>query len=443
MTRTKRFERIPRSPHEAARLEQAARLLPASARTPTMSLDSAIVVREGHGSRIVDLSGNEYIDYLLGSGPMFVGHAHSRVVAAVHEALERGTSFLLPNEESIVLAEQIVEATPCAERVTYGSTGTDGVLFAIRLARAFRKRDKILKFEGAYHGQADAVLMSNQWTKQPADYPTAVPNSIGLPSRAAEDVIIAPWNDIEATSRLIEHFADQLACVIAEPMQRTIPPKGSFLSDLREITARREIPLIFDEVVTGFRFGYASAQGYYGVTPDLCAMGKTLSAGHPLSVVCGKADLMVYAEGVRRLTGDYVSLTGTFSGNLISCSAALAVLDVLREEGVYEGVFARGARLRDAIREAFEAEDIPVQLMGEPPAFEPWFTSEEVVDFRSAQTSDVGMTYRFAQALFDRGILKGHEKFFVSTAHTDEDIDTTIDAVQDAVHALARARREA
>ncbi|TFH25163.1 MAG: aminotransferase class III-fold pyridoxal phosphate-dependent enzyme, partial [Myxococcales bacterium] len=175
------FERKPRTAYEQQLLAQAARLLPASARTPTISLDSAMVVREGRGSKLIDMSGNEYIDYLLGSGPMFVGHAHPKVVAAVREAVEHGTSFLLPNEASILLGEEIVKATPCAERVVYGNPGTDGVLFAIRLARAFRKRDKILKFEGAYHGQSDAILMSNQWTKTPADYPTAVPNSLGIP----------------------------------------------------------------------------------------------------------------------------------------------------------------------------------------------------------------------------------------------------------------------
>ena len=436
----KTFVRKARDAHESHLLDRAAKLLPASARTPTLSLDSAMVIREGRGSKVVDMSGNEYIDYLLGSGPMFVGHAHPEVVAAVRDALERGTSFLLPNEPSILLAEEIVEATPCAERVVYGNTGTDGVLFAIRLARAFRKRDKILKFEGAYHGQADSVLMSNQWTRQPADYPEPVPNSLGIPAHAAGAVVIAPWNDIDVTAALIDTHADDLACVIAEPMQRTIPPRGGFLEDLREVTLRREIPLIFDEVVTGFRFAYGSAQAYYGVTPDLCAMGKSLSGGHPISVVCGRADLMAFAEGVRRITGDYVSLTGTFSGNPISCTASLAVLKLLREEGVYERLFARGQRLRDAIKKAFDEADIPVQLMGEPPAFEPWFSAEEVVDFRTSQKADPAMGYRFGQALLDRGILKGHEKFFVSTVHSDEDIDHTIDAVHDAVHELAKQR---
>lgn len=434
------FHKKPRDPEEQELLDIAARLLPASARTPTASPDSAMIVQEGRGSKIIDRSGNEYIDYLLGSGPMLVGHAHPSVVSAVSAALEHGTSFLLPTEPAVRLAEEVVRATPCGERVVYGNTGTDGVLFAIRLARAFRKRDKVLKFEGAYHGQSDVVLMSNQWTRKPAELPRPVPNSIGLPAHTVDEVLIAPWNDIETTAALIEAHADELACVIAEPLQRTIPPRGTFLEDLREITARREIPLVFDEVVTGFRLGYASGQGYYGVTPDLCAMGKSLSAGHPISVVCGKSELMAFAEGIRRVTGDYVSLTGTFSGNPISCTAALAALELLREDGVYDQLFARGRRLMDACKKAFEAVDVPVQVIGEPPAFEPWFTDSEVVDFRSAARADVGMSYRFGQALLDRGIMKGHEKFFVSIVHSDEDIDLTIDAIQDAAHELARGR---
>ncbi len=436
------FQKKPRDPRERALLDRAAQLLPASARTPTASPESAMIVREGRGSKIVDLSGNEYVDYLLGSGPMLVGHAHPKVVAAVREALERGSSFLLPAESAVELAEEVVRATPCADRVVYGNTGTDGVLFAIRLARAYRGgRDKVLKFEGAYHGQSDAVLMSNQWTREPAELPGAVPNSIGLPSRTADDVLVAPWNDIEATAALIEKHADELACVIAEPLQRTIPPRAGFLEDLRAVTARLDVPLIFDEVVTGFRLGYASGQGYYGVTPDLCAMGKSLSAGHPISVVCGRSDLMVFAEGIRRITGDYVSLTGTFSGNPISCTAALAALELLREDGVYERLFARGRRLMEGCRKAFEAVGIPVQVIGEPPAFEPWFTEHEVVDFRSALTADQGLSYRFGQALLDRGIMKGHEKFFVSIVHSDDDIALTLDAIQDAAQELARGRR--
>ena len=429
----------PRGDREGALLEEAASLLPASARHATASPESAMIIREGRGARILDLSGNEYLDYLLGSGPMLVGHAHPAVLKSVTAALERGSSFLLPTEATVELAREIVRSTPCAERVVFGNTGSDGVIYAIRLARAYRKRDKVLKFEGAYHGQGDALLMSNQWTTAPADFPYPVPNSIGLPAQVREEVLIAPWNDIDRTADLIAQYRDDLACVIAEPMQRTLSPRPGFLEQLRELTHRADVPLIFDEVVTGYRLGYESGQGYYGVTPDLCVLGKSLSAGHPLSVVAGRSDLMKFAEGARRLTGDYVSLTGTYSGNPISCAAALAALALFREPDVYPNLFERGRRLMQGCQQAFDSVGIPVQVTGEPPAFEPWFADHEIVDFRSAQKSNHALSSRFGQALLERGIMKAHEKFFVSIVHTDEDIEHTIDAIQDAAYELARA----
>jgi glutamate-1-semialdehyde 2,1-aminomutase len=305
---------------------------------------------------------------------------------------------------------------------------------------AYRKRDKILKFEGGYHGQGDHVLMSNQWTQQSADFPEAVPNSEGIPAAAQRDVLIAPFNDIERTASLIEAHADELAAVIVEPMQRTIPPRPGFLQGLRELTRRREIPLIFDEVVTGFRLSYGGAQEYYGVTPDLCAMGKSLSGGHPLSVVCGVEELMVFAEGVRKLTGNYVSLTGTFSGNPVSCSVGLAVLKELRREGVYEALYARGKRLMEALQTSLDKAGIACRVSGEPPAFQPWFTESEVIDHRSCQKADPMPGFALAQALLDRGVLKGHEKFFLSMVHSDADIDFTIEAIEEAVQEIANGR---
>jgi glutamate-1-semialdehyde 2,1-aminomutase len=430
------FEKKKRSDYEQSLIDRAAALLPASARTPTMSLASSIVVKEARGSKIYDMSGNEYLDYLLGSGPLFVGHANPRVVGAVRDYLERGSSYLLPNEPSILLAEEIVKAVPCAERVCYGNSGSDATFFCLRLARAYRGRDKILKFEGGYHGQGDHVLMSNQWTKDARDFPEPSPNSEGIPSSVASEVLVAPFNDIERTADIIERHHDELAGVIVEPMQRTVTPRPGFLEGLREITRRHDIPLIFDEVVTGFRLAFGGAQALYGVTPDLCAMGKSLSAGHPFSVVCGVADIMAYAEGVRRLTGNYVSMTGTFSGNPISCVAALAVIEELSRDGVYEAVEAKGRRLMNALQKSCDDAGVAVQVKGEPSAFEPWFTDQEVFDFRSSQTADPGKGYRFQQALLDRGVLKAHEKFFVSTVHSDDDVDFTIDVIEDAVNEL-------
>ena len=198
--------------------------------------------------------------------------------------------------------------------------------------------------------------------------------------------------------------------------------------------------MIFDEVVTGFRLAYGGAQEYYGVTPDLCAIGKSLSGGHPIGVVCGCDEIMRFAEGIRRLTGEYVSLTGTFSGNPVSCAAARAVLGELRRPGVYAALFEKGRRLMLALQASLDAAGIPAQVTGEPPAFQPWFTAQPVTDHRTAQTADAGLGARFAQLLFDRGILKAHEKFFVSTAHTEDDIDCTIAAIEDAVGELERSQ---
>jgi len=434
---SKPFQRKPRSDRERNLLERTDRFLPAGPRNPAFSPAYAMVVREARGSKLTDCSGNEYIDYLLGSGPMLLGHAHPAVVAAVREALESGSNYLMVNEPSILLAEQIVEAVPCAEKVCFQSSGSEATFFALRLARAFRRRDTILKFEGAYHGQADYVLMSNQWTKAPADFPTPVPNSLGIPKAIESEVLIAPFNDIETTSALIEKHHDALAGVIVEPMQRTIPPRPGFLQALRELTAHYAIPLIFDEVVTGFRLGYGGAQTYYGVTPDLCALGKSISGGHPIAVLCGRAEIMEYAAAMRQLKGNYVSLTGTFSGNPISCIAALAVLAQLRKEGAYDALFARGRRLMDGLRKRLRDAGIPAQVIGEPPAFQPWFTPYEVTDFRSAQTADVARNIRFTQALLDRGVLKAHEKFFVSMAHSDADIECTLEAFDAAIASLS------
>jgi glutamate-1-semialdehyde 2,1-aminomutase len=395
-----------------------------------------MVIREARGARIVDASGNEYIDYLLGSGPMLLGHAHPAVVSAVRDALEGGSCYLLVCEAAVALAEEIVRATPCADKVSFHCSGSEAVFFALRLARAHRGRDRILKFEGGYHGQGDHVLMSNQWARSFPDYPEAVPTSAGIPASAREEVLVAPFNDLDVAAALIERHHDELAAVIVEPMQRTFPPQPGFLEGLRAATAQFEIPLIFDEVVTGFRFGYGSAQEYYGVTPDLCALGKSISGGFPLGVIAGRDELMVHAEASRYATGDWASLSGTFAGNPISSHAALAVLGELRSEGCYDALFARGRRMMEGLQKICDSAGVPAQVLGEPPAFQLWFAEAEIRDHRSSLRSDFGKQLRFTEALVDRGVLKAHEKFFLSTVHTDADIDATLAACQGAIAEL-------
>ncbi len=414
--------------------------MPSGPRNPTRAPDQAMIVKRAHGTKIEDCSGNQYIDYLLGSGPMLLGHAHPAVVSAVREVLDDGNAYLLAGEACIELAEQMVAAVPCADKVYFQSTGTEATFFALRLARAFRKRDKILKFEGGYHGMHDYALVSTQWTFAPAEFPIPVANSAGIPASVLDEVLVAPFNDIETTARIIEEYADELAGVIVEPMQRTIPPRDGFLVDLRELTRRLEIPLIFDEVVTGFRLAYGGAQEYYGVVPDICALGKSISGGHPIGVLAGRDEIMECAGPAKLMRGEGVLLSGTYSGNPISAVAALATMKELRKPGIYADLFARGRRLMEALAEIARECGIPAMISGEPPAFDLWFTDGDLVNFRDMLKVDGKSQARFAQLLMENGVIKAHEKFFVSTVHSDDDIDATIEAARSAMRQLAGER---
>ncbi len=426
-----------RSAREAELLETARRLLPSGVRSGSPRPEHAFVVAEARGARLTDASGNEYVDYLLGSGPMLLGHAHPAVVAAVAAQLERGTSYLLVNEPAIRLAEELVALVPCAEAVTFHSTGSEATFFALRLARAFRRRDAVLKFEGAYHGMHDQALMSTQWTQIPAPFPHAVPGSSGIPASVAADVLVAPFNDVATTCDLIERHHAALAAVIVEPLQRTIPPAPGFLAELRRITAHYGIVLVFDEVVTGFRLALGGAQEYYGVVPDLCALGKSISGGHPLGVVCGRHEILALADPERRTQGDSVLLTGTYSGNPVSAAAALACIAELRRPGVYDALAATGRTLMGALRDACDDAKVAVQVQGEPSVFQPWFKTTPVVDHRSALAADHARAAAFTAHLLDVGVVKAHEKLFLSTAHGEEEIARTCAAFRYAAERLA------
>ena len=396
---------------------------------------SNVVIREGRGGRVWDVSGNEYIDYLLGSGPMLVGHAHPEVVAAVREQVDRGTTFFAVNEHVISLAEEIVKAVPCADKVRFSSSGSEATLYAMRTARAYRGRNKILKFEGGYHGMSDYAMMSMS-PAEPADYPQATPDSAGIPSSVQGEMLIAPFNDIETTSAIIERYHDELAGVIVEPFQRLIPPKPGFLEGLREVTQQYHIPLIFDEVVTGFRFAYGGAQEYYGVTPDLCTLGKAVAGGFPLAAIAGREEMMTHFDPGTAETGGFVPQIGTLSGNPVAAVAGLATLAILRREGTYERLFATGRRLKDNLQRLLDEAEIPARVVGDEPLFDVFFTQGDVTDYRSSLATDKRMLGRFNQLLLERGVFKGDSKYYISTAHTEEDVDRTIEAFASAVEVL-------
>jgi len=411
--------------------ERARKVLPGGS---LGNIGNGIVIAEGKAGRVRDASENEYVDYLLGSGPMLIGHAHPEVIAAVHQQLDKGTTFFTNNEHAIQLAEEIVSAVACADKVRFTSSGTEATLFAMRAARAFRRRDKILKFEGGYHGMHDYALMS-MITTNPVDYPQATPDSAGIPKSIENEMLIAPFNDLETTTAIIEKYHDELAAVIVEPFQRLIPPKQGFLQGLRKVTNQYQIPLIFDEIVTGFRFAYGGAQEFYGVTPDLCTMGKVMAGGFPLALVAGKDEIMAHFD--RNAEPDaFVPQIGTLSGNPIAAVAGLATLEILKRPGTYERLFATGLTLKDELQRLMDEAEIPAKVVGESPLFDVFFTDEEITDYRSTLRTNKDMLTQFNALLLEEGVLKGDTKFYVSVAHDQADIQKTIDAFSSAVQKL-------
>jgi len=395
-----------------------------------------VVIREGRGGRVWDESGREYVDFLLGSGPMLVGHAHPEVTAAAQARIAQGTTFFANNRYGIELAEAIVEAVPCAEQVRFVSTGSEADLYAMRAARAFRKRDKILKFEGGYHGMSDYSLMSLA-PKRPGNFPQPIPDSAGIPRSVRDEILVAPFNDIEAAAALVREHKDELAGVIVEPFQRIIPPMPGFLEGLRKITTEHGIPLIFDEVVTGFRFAYGGAQEYYGVVPDLCTLGKVIGGGFPLAAIAGRTEIMAHFDRNRVGDDGFLTQIGTLSGNPVAAAAGLATLEILRQPGAYERLFATGRELMGTLAEQLKRSGLAARVTGEPPLFDVVFSSEPVRDYRSTLRGDGEMMRRFNALLRERGVLKGESKYYVSLAHTPDDIRHTCDAWASALEVLA------
>jgi len=394
------------------------------------------VVKEGRGAYLYDMAGRRYLDYLLGSGPMLLGHAHPAVVEAVERQMARGTSYFLLNEPAIQLAEEIVKAVPCAEQVRYTSSGSEATFFALRVARAFRKRDKIMKFEGGFHGTHDYALMSVV-PRSPKAFPAPMMDSAGVPHAIEAEVLIAPYNDLATAEALIAAHHGELAAVLIEPYQRTIVPAPGFLAGLRAATRRYGVPLIFDEIVTGFRFAYGGAQEYYGVVPDLAAYGKVVAGGFPLACIAGPKEIMRHFDAALEGTADYVWQAGTFNGNAIACAAGLATLAELRKPGMYQRLFKTGTRLRDGLAAAARKHGVPAQVSGEPPVFDIFFTDREVVDYRATLTADRDRIKRFNQELVRRKVVKAVNKIYVSLAHTDKDVEETLEIFDQALAVIA------
>jgi len=398
-----------------------------------------IIIDRGLAGHIWDKSGNEYIDYMLGSGPMLVGHSHPEIIAAVRQQLDKGAHFFGNNEPIIRLASEIVSAMPCAEQVRFTLSGGEATSYAMRIARAYTQKNLILKFEGAYHGMHDYALMSMA-PKFPQEFPKPVPDSPGIPDSVEDEILIAPFNDVEKTFELIDAHYQNLAGVIVEPMQRMIPPTSDFLQQLRLKTKECEIPLIFDEVVTSFRFAYGGAQEYYGVVPDLCAFAKVVGAGFPLGGVAGARSMMSLFDPNLTSPDSFLIQIGTLTGNPISAAAGLACLQILRRPGTYEALFDMGRKLMLGLETALKEADLDAQVIGEPPMFDVLFTNEPIIDYRSTLTNNTELYKKFTQSLLDQGIFRGDAKFYVSISHTQNDVDRTIEAFSNAAWDIKKHR---
>ena len=386
----------------------------------------ATVIQRGNGCRIYDTEGREYIDYILGSGPLILGHAHPAVVDAVQRQVALGSTFYALNEPAIRLAERVVEASPCGESIRFTSSGTEGTFSALRMARAYTGREKILKFEGGWHGAHDYAQQSTTPT-QPTDGPLPVPDSQGIPRAVGQSVLVAPFNNAHVAEELIASYAEDLAAVIVEPFQRALRPEPGFLESIRSAASACGVVLIFDEVVTGFRIAWGGAQERYGVVPDVAVYGKTISGGYPMAAVCGRADVLACADPRRKGTAPYTFVSGTTNGNPVSAAAGLATLDVLETEGVYRRLYDVPSRLRRGLEALGVKMGIPLQVLGEGPVLQPYFSDAEIRNYADTLQADTGAARRFGIEMIKRGIFfNPGGKIYFSLAHTEQDVDRTL-----------------
>jgi glutamate-1-semialdehyde 2,1-aminomutase len=416
--------------------ERAARVIPGGVNSPVRAFKSVggnpLFIAKARGSRLVDVDGNELIDYVGSWGPMILGHAHPRVVEAVHAAVDNGTSYGAPTELEVRLAEKIVEAVPSVEVVRLVNSGTEAVMSAIRLARGFTSRDLILKFDGCYHGHSDALL-----AKAGSGLATlGIPDSPGVPREFTALTLSVPYNDLDAVRTVFTAEGDRIAAVVVEPVAGNmgcVPPEPGFLEGLRGITEEAGALLLFDEVMTGFRLGYGGAQEWYGVMPDLTTLGKVVGGGFPLAAYGGRREIME-----RMAPAGPVYQAGTLSGNPIAVSAGLAQLELLEDGKAYDILEQRGAQLEAGLKAAAQEAGVTWTVNRAGSMITAFFTDRPVRSFADAQTSDTGRFARFFQAMLDSGVYLPPSQFeaaFLSTAHTEEDIQRTIDAARKALGA--------
>lgn len=415
----------------------AQKVIPGGVNSPVRAFKSVgadpLFITRAQGARVIDADGNEYIDYVGSWGPMIAGHCHPEVVAAVKEAAEKGSSFGAPTELEITLAKMVIEAVPSIEMVRMVSSGTEATMSAIRLARGCTGRDKILKFAGCYHGHADSLLV-----KAGSGAATfGVPDSPGVPQDFARLTLTATYNDLGSVRQLVADNSGEIACIIVEPVagnMGTVPPREGFLEGLRQICSEEGIVLIFDEVMSGFRVAYGGAQELYGVTPDMTTLGKIIGGGLPVGAFGGKRELM---EKLSPSGGIYQA--GTLSGNPLAMSAGIATLKILQEDGFYRRLEEKSAYLAAGIAAAAKDAGYPIFSTRVGSMFCAFFTAGEVYDWPTAAACDTKAFARYFKAMLEAGVYLAPSQFetaFVSSTHSEADLDKTIAAARSAFKVL-------
>ncbi|MSR24484.1 MAG: glutamate-1-semialdehyde-2,1-aminomutase [Nitrospiraceae bacterium] len=410
---------------------QALQYIPGGVNSPVRAFKSVggqpLFIAKAKGAYLWDVDDNKFIDYVQSWGPMILGHAPGSVIKAIQKAAARGTSYGAPTELEVRLAKMIGEAVPSMEQVRLVSSGTEAVMSAIRLARGYTKRDKILKFDGCYHGHSDYLL-----AKAGSGVATlGLPDSPGVPADFAKHTLTAPYNDIRAVKSLIEAHANELACVIVEPVagnMGVVPPSPGFLPALRELTSACGALLIFDEVITGFRVHYGGAQTLFGVTPDLTCLGKIIGGGLPVGGYGGRREIMQMVA-----PAGPVYQAGTLSGNPLAVTAGIETLKALKAPGVYKKLEAKSAALADGLGKAAKQAGIPFTQTRIGSMLCGFFTNQPVVDYASAKRSDQQRYAKFFRGMLEQGVYFAPSQFeaaFLSTAHSDADIKKTIAAAQ-------------
>ena len=412
----------------------AKRRIPGGVNSPARSWGAVggepLFLTRGAGSRVWDADGNEYIDYVCSWGPLILGHAHPQVIAAIGEAAADGTSFGAPTERENIIAQMVADAYDSIDMARFVSSGTEATMSALRLARAYTARPKIIKFEGGYHGHSDALLVA----AGSGALAHGIPDSAGVTASFAQDTLLSKFNDLPSVEAHFAAFPNEIACVIVEPVagnMGVVPPADGFLEGLRELTSRHNALLIFDEVITGFRVAYGGAQQRYGVKPDITCLGKIIGGGMPVGAYGGGAEIMAT---VAPLGPMYQA--GTLSGNPVAMAAGAKTLDLLRQPGVYDALESKAQTLADGLAQVFADAETPLCINRVGSMITLFFNANEVTGWESVSASDREGFARFFHRMLDEGVYlppSPFEAMFVSTAHAESDIQATLDAARRAL----------